>query len=60
MGGTRGAPAQAVLLSQVPEGGHRLVLSLNEGGTGATVTGSAHGLAVPMETLLPSNHTSYC
>lgn len=42
---------QAELLSHVPEGGHRLVLSPSEGGPGAAVTGSAHGPAVPMETL---------
>lgn len=42
---------QAELLSHVPEGGHRLVLSLSQGSTGAAVTGSAHGPAVPMETL---------
>lgn len=42
---------QAELPSHVPEGGHRLVLSLSEGGPGAAVTGSTHGPAVPMETL---------
>lgn len=41
---------RAGLLSHVPEQGHCLVLSLSEGGTGAAVTGSTHGPAVPMET----------
>lgn len=33
---------QAGLFSYIPEGGHRLVLSQSEGGTGVTAIGSAY------------------
>ena len=42
-------PRQCCSVMSLREG-HRLVPSLSKGGTGATVTGSAHGPAVPMET----------
>lgn len=42
-------PRQCCSVMSLREG-HRLVLSLSKGGTGATMTGSAHGPAVPMET----------
>ena len=51
MDGARGVPARGGAAQSCPwGGGHRLVLSPSEGGTGATVTGSAPGPAIPMET----------
>lgn len=57
MGGAKGALAPGSAAQSVPDVGSLPSTVPEQGRDRVTVTGSACGPAVPMETLLPSNHT---